>query len=217
MICNPCRSPILVREVQPPHIYVRGDGRLKLSKQSTTYQYNLLFSSNPCSCFRCPAISPRFRRRSKTELRAAKSGLVQPIVAGFLRRGFPRGWGVWCQKRRLTVLRIALEAGLPRGELRSISPGTAGTRGRVRVTRFERNTLLATPLGTIRSKNWTAMTNSKTDAASISTDNIIKPTLEKLSEEQRQGLEAWKKKRDEEFESLRAKWDQEDQEIRSCT
>jgi len=57
------------------------------------------------------------------------------------------------------------------------------------------------------------MTNSKTDAASISTDNIIKPTLEKLSEEQRQGLEAWKKKRDEEFEALRAKRDQEDQDL----
>ena len=54
------------------------------------------------------------------------------------------------------------------------------------------------------------MTNSKTGAASISTDNIIKPTLEKLSEDQRQGLEAWKKKRDEEFEALRAKRDQED-------
>jgi hypothetical protein len=33
--CNRCRSPILVREVQPPLIYVGGDGRLKLSKQST--------------------------------------------------------------------------------------------------------------------------------------------------------------------------------------
>ena len=148
MICKPCRSPLLVREVQPPHIYVRGDGRLKLSKQSTTYQYNLLFvSSNPCLCFRCSATSSRFRRVSKTELRAAKSGLVQPIVAGFLRRGFPRGWGVWSKKRLLAVLRIALEAGLPRGELRSISPGTAGTRGRVRVTRFERNTLFGDSAG----------------------------------------------------------------------
>ena len=57
------------------------------------------------------------------------------------------------------------------------------------------------------------MTNSKTDAAGINSDNIIKPTLEKLSEEQRQGLEAWKKKRDEEFEALRAKRDQEDQDL----
>ena len=147
MICKPCRSPILVREVQPPHIYVRGDGRLKLSKQSTTYQYNLLFPSNLCSCFRCSATSRRFHRISKTKLRAAKSGLVQPIVAGFLRRGFPRGWGVWYKKRLFAVLRIALEEGLPRGELRSISPGTAGTRGRVRVTRFERNTLFGDSAG----------------------------------------------------------------------
>ena len=52
------------------------------------------------------------------------------------------------------------------------------------------------------------MTNSKTDVAGIHADNIIKLTLEKLSEVQRQDLEAWKKKRDEEFEALRAKRDQ---------
>jgi hypothetical protein len=46
------------------------------------------------------------------------------------------------------------------------------------------------------------MTNPKTDAATISTGNIIKPTLEALSEDQRQGLEAWKEKRREEFEAL---------------
>jgi hypothetical protein len=57
------------------------------------------------------------------------------------------------------------------------------------------------------------MTNPKTDAAAISTDNIIKPTLEALSEDQRQGLEAWKEKRREEFEALRLKREQEDQEL----
>ena len=57
------------------------------------------------------------------------------------------------------------------------------------------------------------MTNSKTDAAGINADNIMKPTLEKLSEDQRQGLEAWKKKRDEEFEAMQAKRDQEDQDL----
>ena len=49
------------------------------------------------------------------------------------------------------------------------------------------------------------MTISKTDAAGISTDNIIKSALEELSEEQRQGLAAWKKKHDEEFKLLRQK------------
>ena len=57
------------------------------------------------------------------------------------------------------------------------------------------------------------MTNSKTDAAGISTDNIIMPNLKELSKEQRQGLVAWKKKRDEEFELLRQKWDEADQEL----
>ena len=57
------------------------------------------------------------------------------------------------------------------------------------------------------------MTNSKNDTVSVSTDNIIKPTLEKLSEEQRQGLEAWKEKRKQEFEAMRLKREQEDQEL----
>ena len=57
------------------------------------------------------------------------------------------------------------------------------------------------------------MTNSKTDSAGISTDNIIKPALEELSEAQRQGLAAWEKKRDEEFKVLRQKQAEADREL----
>jgi hypothetical protein len=46
------------------------------------------------------------------------------------------------------------------------------------------------------------MTNPKTDTAAISTNKIINPTLKALSEDQRQGLEAWKEKRREEFGAL---------------
>ena len=58
------------------------------------------------------------------------------------------------------------------------------------------------------------MTGSKaTDLSGITTDNIIKPTLKDLSEAQRQGLDEWKKKRSEEFEALRLKREQEDEEL----
>ena len=54
------------------------------------------------------------------------------------------------------------------------------------------------------------MTGSKaTDLSDITTDNIIKPTLKDLSEEQRQGLDEWKKKRREEFEAK----EREDEEL----
>ena len=47
------------------------------------------------------------------------------------------------------------------------------------------------------------MTGSKaTDLSDITTDNIIKPTLKDLSEEQRRILGEWKKKRREEIETL---------------
>ena len=58
------------------------------------------------------------------------------------------------------------------------------------------------------------MTGSKaTDLSGITTDNIIKPTLKDLSEAQRQGLDEWKKKRNEEFEALRLKRELEDEEL----
>ena len=58
------------------------------------------------------------------------------------------------------------------------------------------------------------MTRSKAiDLSSITTDNIIKPTIKDLSEAQRQGLDEWKKKRSEEFEALRLKREQEDEEL----
>ena len=57
------------------------------------------------------------------------------------------------------------------------------------------------------------MTGSKAkDLSAITTDNIIKPALKDLSEAQRQGLDEWKK-RNEEFEALRLKREQEDEEL----
>ena len=57
------------------------------------------------------------------------------------------------------------------------------------------------------------MANSKTDAAGINTDSIIKPTIEELSEEQLQGLDAWRKHHKEEFEALQRNKDEADEEL----
>ena len=109
---------------------------MKLSKQSTIntnptfYPQTLVHAS----------VIRRLRVSSSSIENRAKSGQIRLSSANRRRLplagSLPRNWDVWFQKRRLTVLRITLEAGLPRGELRSISPDTAGTRGRVRVMRF---------------------------------------------------------------------------------
>ena len=58
------------------------------------------------------------------------------------------------------------------------------------------------------------MTGSKaTDLSDITTDNIIKPTLKDLSEEQRRILGEWKKKRREEIETLHREKEREDEEL----
>ena len=60
--------------------------------------------------------------------------------SGILRRGPSRGAGASGSKSTGLLSCVSrCRSGLPRGELRSISPGTAGTRGRVCVTRFHRN------------------------------------------------------------------------------
>jgi hypothetical protein len=130
----PCRKsyPKLVREVQPPHIYVRGDGRLKLSTQSSNT--NLLLSPQtlvPASVLR------RLRldfAKIDNRARSGLTGRVQPIVAGTSDGVPPEELGLQVYKSASrTVLRIALPASLLRRELRSISRGGEGARGRASV------------------------------------------------------------------------------------
>ena len=90
-------------------------------------------------------------------------------------------------------MRIALPAGLPRRELRSISLGAAGTRGRVRVSTH----FLATPLGTFDPSSSSSIMSNLPKPSEVEADNIIKPNLEELSAEHRQAYEEYKKAHEE--------------------
>ena len=91
----------LYGKVQPPrYIYVGGDDRLKLSKQSTINTNPTFYPLIPCSCFRCSATSREFDeyRQSSWErsnpnqlsqLSPASSDGVPPEVLGHLVRKEP--------------------------------------------------------------------------------------------------------------------------------
>ena len=125
-------SLFLAREVQPPLIYLRGDGRLNNTQsinQSTTF-YLLSFLLNPSS-----SSSSFFVRSSSLQggeprgPRGDQVDLGQPIAAA-RPDGVPPGrvgFRVYKSARRI-VLRTALPAGLLRRELRCITLGVGGTR-----------------------------------------------------------------------------------------
>ena len=95
-------------------------------------------------CFLFFVVLQIWRLRS-TRLQGRSGRLGAANRRRVLRRGPSRVTGASGLKSACrTVLRIALPAGLPRRELRSISLGAAGTRERVRVSTH----FLATPLGT---------------------------------------------------------------------
>ena len=134
---------------------MRDDGRLNNTQsinQSTTF-YLLSFLLNPSS------FSSSFFVRSYSlqggEPRGPRGDQVdlgQPIAAARPDRVPPGHVGFRVLKRaRRIVLRIALEVGLPRCELRSISLGAVGTHRRVRVTRSSVNTLFGDSAGDRRS------------------------------------------------------------------
>ena len=123
MSCNPCRSPMLVREVQPPrYIYVGGDGRLKLSKQSTINTNPTFLPSKPLFLLPLFGDFTRVHRISTTKLRAVQSGLTQPIVAGFLRRGPSRGAGASGSKRAGLLSCVSRYKSASRGASCGVSP-----------------------------------------------------------------------------------------------
>ena len=140
----------LTRKVQPPLIYLRGDGRLKNTNQtntSNTFSCSSTFISLLVSFFSFFVVLQDWRLRIHEALGAVRPTSSSQSSLRALTGSLPGERGVLSQKRRLVVLCIALEVGLPRCELRSISLGAAGTHRRVRVTRSSVNTLFGDSAG----------------------------------------------------------------------
>ncbi len=145
-------SLFLAREVQPPLIYVGGDGRLNNTNR-TNLSITLLCSSTFISplylFFSFFASSSCWRAADPRGSRGKRIDLGQPIAAA-IPDGVPPGrvgFRVLKSTRRIACV-PRFRTGLLRHELRCITLGVGGTRWRVRV----RTHFLATPLGT---KLWT--------------------------------------------------------------
>ena len=149
-VLDPNPRLFLAREVQPPLIYLRGDGRLNNTNRtntSNTFSCSSTFISPLVSFFSFFVVLQDWRLRIHEALGAVRPTSSSQSSPRALTGSLPGERGVWSQKRRLAVLRIALEVGLPRCELRIISLGAAGTHRRVRVTRSSVNTLFGDSAG----------------------------------------------------------------------
>ena len=106
-------NPLLVREVQPPLIYVGGDGRLNNTQSNKSIYYFFLSTFYLCTVFLSrSSLFFVFESCESRGSRGERIDLGQPIAAA-LPYGVPTG-GVGfsgLQKRRR--LRIALSVGSP--------------------------------------------------------------------------------------------------------
>ena len=124
-------SLFLAREVQPPLIYLRGDGRLnntQSNKSSTTFIF-YLFSLTLVLLLPRSSFVLLLQGGEPRGPRGGQADLGQPIAAA-RPDGVPPGrvrFRVLKSARRI-VLRTALPAGLLRRELRCITPGVKVTR-----------------------------------------------------------------------------------------
>ena len=107
-------NPLLVREVQPPLIYVGGDGRLNNTQSNKSiYYFSSMFYLSTVFLSRSSLFFV-FESCESRGSRGERIDLGQPIAAA-LPDGVPPG-GVGfsgLQKRPSTVLRIALSVGSP--------------------------------------------------------------------------------------------------------
>ena len=108
-------NPLLVREVQPPLIYVGGDGRLNNTQSNKSIYYFFLSTFYLSTVFLSrSSLFFVFESCESRGSRGERIDLGQPIAAA-LPDGVPPG-GVGfsgLQKRPPTVLRIALSVGSP--------------------------------------------------------------------------------------------------------
>ena len=122
----------LTQEVQPPLIYLRGDGRLnntQSTNQSTTF-YLLSFLLNPNSSSSSFFVRPSSLQGGEPRgPRGDQVDLGQPIAAA-RPDGVPPGRvGFWVYKSARRIACVPrFQTGLLRRELRFITPGVEGTR-----------------------------------------------------------------------------------------
>ena len=123
-------NPLLVREVQPPLIYVGGDGRLNNTQSNKSIYYffksrfylSIVFLSRSSLFFVFEGCESRGSRGERIDL-------GQPIAAA-IPDGVPpgcAGFRVCKSTRRLSCVSRCW-SGLLRRELRCITPGVEGTR-----------------------------------------------------------------------------------------
>ena len=123
-------SLFLAREVQPPLIYSRGDGRLNNTQSNKSiYIFYLYFSFSLVLLLPRSLFVLRMQGGEPRGPRGGQADLGQPIAAA-RPDGVPPGRVAFrvIKSTCRIVLRTALPAGLLRRELRCITPGIEGTR-----------------------------------------------------------------------------------------
>ena len=123
-------NPLLVREVQPPLIYVGGDGRLNNTQSNKSIYYFFLSTFYLSTVFL--SRSSLFFVFESCESRGSRGERIDPgqPIAAALPDGVPpgcAGFRVCKSTRRLSCVSRCW-SGLLRRELRCITPGVEGTR-----------------------------------------------------------------------------------------
>ena len=123
-------NPLLVREVQPPLIYVGGDGRLNNTQSNKSIYYFFIYVLSLHRFFYLVLRCSSCLRATNPEARgASESTQGSPQPPHSLTGSLPGVWGfrVCKSARRLSCV-SRCRSGLLRRELRCITPGVEGTR-----------------------------------------------------------------------------------------
>ena len=122
-------NPLLVREVQPPLIYVWGDGRLNNTQSNKSIYYFFIYVLSLHRFLSRSSLFFVFESCESRGSRGERIDLGQPIAAA-IPDGVPpgcAGFRVCKSARRLSCV-SRCRSGLLRRELRCITPGVEGTR-----------------------------------------------------------------------------------------
>ena len=121
-------NPLLVREVQPPLIYVGGNGRLNNTQSNKSIYYLFIYVLSLHVFLSRSSLFFVFESCESRGSRGERIDLGQPIAAA-IPDGVPpscAGFRVCKSARRLSCV-SRCRSGLLRRELRCITPGVEGT------------------------------------------------------------------------------------------